>query len=78
MHVFALGEDNAIWRIGQNAVNGGWGTWTTMGRPTGVTLSKPAVASTQDGRIAVFAHGSDGTVWWNVQMGDMYLPLIAK
>ena len=56
--VAARGTDNALWLRMRH--NGTWGRWTSWG---GVLTSSPAISGTSDGRIDVFARGTDGAVW---------------
>ncbi|GAC1320734.1 MAG: hypothetical protein NVSMB2_16880 [Chloroflexota bacterium] len=60
LEVFAVGTDGSIWHAWQTAPNGGWSGWTNSGGPaSGFTSDSPAVAANADGRLEVFAVGSD-------------------
>ena len=43
----------------------GWNPWTPMGGP--ISDSAPVLASNADGRLEVFAMGTDGALWHNWQ-----------
>jgi hypothetical protein len=74
LDVFARGGDGNLWRIAQTAANDGWGSWANLGRPAGVTISPVlSVGRNQDGRLAVFALGSNCEiyhVWQNAPNDD--------
>jgi len=53
-----------VWHIWQTAPNNGWSGWATMG---GVITSDPAIGRNQDGRLEVFARGTDDALWHNWQ-----------
>jgi len=40
---------------------GEWGTWESLG---GQITASPATVSWADGRIDVFARGTDNALWW--------------
>ncbi len=69
MEVFARGTDNALYRKIQSWVNGPWwplfSGWDSLG---GVILGAPAVARNADGRLEVFARGTDGAIWHRWQI----------
>ncbi len=56
--VAARGPDGALWLRMMH--NGTWSPWLSWG---GVLSSSPAISGTSDGRIDVFARGTDGAVW---------------
>lgn len=64
LEVFARGRDGAIWHRWQNDPNVGsaaqWSPWNSFG---GVLTSDPTLAQNHDGRLEVFAVGSDGRVY---------------
>jgi len=69
----------AIWHLWQTAPNGPWAppaSWTSRGAPQGMTLSRPAVGRNRDGRLEVFALGSDGAIWhaWQTTPNDGWIP----
>jgi hypothetical protein len=67
LQMFAVGVSSGVlWQRRQTTPGGGWGPWTSLGAPAGVTLAGLAVAPNQDGRLQVFAVGADAnlyTVW---------------
>jgi hypothetical protein len=70
LEVAGAGGDGAVWHTWQVAPNGTWaGTWAGLGRPEGVTLSRPAVGRSVDERLTIFAAGSDGALWHVGQTG---------
>lgn len=73
LQAFVRGSDKAIWHIGQQGQNGGWGgsQWSSLG---GFLTSDPAVARNQDGRLEVFACGADRALWhnWTTQGGGWF------
>jgi peptidoglycan/xylan/chitin deacetylase (PgdA/CDA1 family) len=56
--VAARGTDGAVWL--RMSHSGTWGPWQSAG---GVLSAAPAVAASPDGRIDVFARGSDNGLW---------------
>ena len=69
LEAFAIGSDNALWHIWQVVPNGGWSTWASLGRPSGIGgISMPVVSQNQDGRLEAFVIGSDQALWhiWQV------------
>jgi acylphosphatase len=75
MEVFAKGTDNAIWQKYQTWANGPWwpvfGLWNSMG---GVLTSPPVAARNGDGRLEIFARGTDNAIWhrWQVSPGGNF------
>ena len=65
LELFAVGSDGALWHIWQTAPGDGWtNTWTSHGNPAGVQLTgSPTLAASADGRLELFAVGSDGALW---------------
>src|SRR6266581_3664902 len=64
LEAFAIGSDNALWHIWQVVPNGGWSTWASLGRPSGIGgISMPVVSQNEDGRLEAFTIGSDGALW---------------
>lgn len=78
LSLFCLDQNGALWTISQNVSAGGWGSWTPLGTPAGVSLATLAAGPNQDGRLQVFAIDSGNSlhtvyetapgVWsaWNV------------
>ena len=66
---FVLGSDHAIWHVKQTAVNGGWGSWSSLG---GYVRSTPVVARNLDGRLEMAAVGWDNQVYhqWQDASGN--------
>jgi acylphosphatase len=62
LHVFLVGDDQALWHINQTAPNNGWSTWTSFGGK--IDLLKVAV--NQDGRLEVFARGAEDFALWHI------------
>ncbi len=69
LDVFALGADHAIWHVKQAVVNGGWGSWSSLG---GNVRSTPVAARNLDGRIEMLAVGWDNQVYhqWQDASGN--------
>jgi hypothetical protein len=71
IEAFCIGADDALWHIWQTAPGNGWGTWSSLGRPSaprglrGVNL---CVESNPNGRLEVFAKVGDGTLWHIYQL----------
>lgn len=55
LHVFALGFDDGVYRIRQDARNNQWTEWVSIG--TGHYKGRPAVGRNSDGRLEIFALG---------------------
>jgi hypothetical protein len=53
LEVFAVGNNDSIWRILQTAPNNGWSGWQDLGAG-GLPLVAPVVATNADGRLEVF------------------------
>jgi RHS repeat-associated protein len=68
LEVFARGTDGALWHNWQQpaAAGGGWSGWASLAPGSAIT-SDPAVGINADGRLEVFARGTDGTLWHNRQ-----------
>jgi hypothetical protein len=75
--VFAKGSDNALWHTWQQDTNGGFKTKPLFGPPVvnwakdgGGINGQPVAAQQQDGRVLVFAEGSDGALWYMWQTSN--------
>lgn len=69
LEVFARGTNNAILVNAQEhsgEVVMGWTGWQTLSQAYAFQ-GTPMVARNQDGRLEIFARGSDGNIWHNVQ-----------
>jgi len=59
-----------LWHIWQVAPNGTWDNWASLGSPSpGLTFEgSPTIAVNDDGRLEIFATGSDSALWhiWQV------------
>ena len=70
LHLFALGSDNALWHMRQNAPNGGWSAWRSLGGQFG---GSPVVMKDRldphDGALHVIAQGTDGTFYESYESG---------
>lgn len=62
IHFFAASAD-ALFELPQGARGVLGGAWRTVGRLPGLRLAAPMVAANADGRLEVFARGSDKTLW---------------
>ena len=63
LNFFCVDSSGVTWTIRQRASGGSWGTWRSLGTPaTGTSVTLIKVGSNQDGRLQVFAIGSDNTV----------------
>lgn len=66
LHLFCVDGQGSLWALAQTAPTGAWGAWTALSTPSGVQITTLAVGPNQDGRLQVFAIGSDHalhTVW---------------
>ncbi len=76
--VFAQASNGEIFEIWQQTVNdeNSWSAWTTLGKPTGINLSRPAVSRNKDGRLELFATGDDGGIWnvWQLLPNNVWIP----
>jgi hypothetical protein len=69
LEFFTVGSDDALWHIWQNAPNGTWSSWTSLGTPPNVQLNTgPTVGKNRDGRLEVLITGSDGALWHTTQV----------
>jgi hypothetical protein len=67
IEVFALGGDNALYHIWENAPGGDWHPWATL---AGHDLKGPIVtAANADGSLQVFVAGTDGNIYSIMQNG---------
>ena len=73
LEAFNIGSDGALWHIWQMSPGGAWGSWESLGMPSGsVILSAgPNVVENVDGRLEAFAGGLDNALWhaWQVSPG---------
>ncbi len=64
--VWTVGVDAAqdLWHIWQTTTGGTWGAWSSLGHPpTGLMLEgSPIVVQNDDGRLEIFATGSDNAL----------------
>jgi hypothetical protein len=75
LEVFAIGAEGAMWHFWQNAPGSStsWsldslgGSFQTMGNIGPITHVYPAVGRNADGRLEIFALGSDRALWHNWQ-----------
>jgi hypothetical protein len=63
MELFAIASPSGVTHAWQLAPNSGWSSQASLGSPTGVFVSSPAVGRNADGRLAVFVSGDDGVIW---------------
>jgi hypothetical protein len=74
LEVFTLAGDSAVWHAWQTVPGEEWTGWHTLGKPSQqVRLqSTPALARNQDGRLELFAKGTDKAVWhcWQQEPGS--------
>jgi len=70
LEVFTVATDGALWHVWQQATNGGWSGWDSLGSPAGLSLREAAVGQNQDGRLEVFAVAQDA-LWhlWQTAPG---------
>jgi hypothetical protein len=79
IELFALGDNDAVWHIGQTAPGDGWGRWMSLGQPAAGLLDEdPAVTQQQKGRLVVFAAAADGAIWLNMSGSVVDLPLVRR
>ncbi len=75
MDVFAKGSDHAVWHRWQTATSSGWTSgWTSIGKPAALSDVSPvmSIGRMQDGRLVLFALGSDYEIYqnWQTTAGD--------
>lgn len=78
---FAVANDGALWSLAQTQANGTWGSWTSLGKPSGSSLdSIPdlAVAQNKNGTLVIAAVDTNGNLWWNTQQSFVFLPLTLR
>ncbi|MFQ5708205.1 MAG: hypothetical protein ACE5HO_12180, partial [bacterium] len=64
MEIFLLAQGGVVWHRWQTHPNGGWSKWKSLGSPaTSKLLSVPRLGRNQDGRLELFAIGSEGGLW---------------
>ena len=64
LEVFLLAKDNHVWHIWETAPNGGWSGWSSLGTPPAqISNGAPFVGRNADGRIEVFATGTNGSIY---------------
>jgi len=65
LELFVVGNDEALWHMWQTAPNGGWSGWKSHDAPSLTKLQRlrPAVGSSADGRLELFAVGGDDALW---------------
>lgn len=87
LHVFVKRSEESIWYISQNAANGSWGAWQSLG---GSFRSTPTTARNLDGHLEVFAvqynnqvhhrwrpHGGNWSSWVSLGGQIAGLPVVA-
>jgi hypothetical protein len=65
LELFVVGNDETLWHMWQTAPNGGWSGWRSHHAPPGMKLQRlrPAVGSSADGRLELFAVSEDAALW---------------
>jgi len=68
LEIFVVGIDRQMYHQWQLTANGLWGGWgATGGTPGGGWQGDPAVTTTPQGQLEVFARGPDNAVWHSLQ-----------
>jgi uncharacterized phage protein gp47/JayE len=62
LHVFVVGDDQALWHIWQTSPDNGWSGWLSLGGQ----IDLVAVGTNQDGRLEVFARGTGDFALWHI------------
>jgi hypothetical protein len=77
--------DGAVYHIWQLSAGGAWSNWRSLGAPTGSVQPNtytpmPSVGVNSDGRLEVFATGSDGALWhiWQLPVPPLPLPFFPR
>ncbi|NIM95763.1 MAG: putative baseplate assembly protein [Anaerolineales bacterium] len=73
LEVFAIDRGGAVWHIWQKKAVGEWSRWASFGVPKlGVKVGQIAVGRNKDGRLEIFAGGTDGSLWhrWQIAPND--------
>lgn len=77
LEVFAINSsDYALWHRWQTSPNNpDWSKWNSLGRPLKGWSDKLAVWRNSDGRLEVFARGSDNALWhkWQTSANNLEL-----
>jgi hypothetical protein len=69
VEVFVIALNGSMWNIRQTRANGGWSGWNDLGSAGGGGFEdRPAVARNADGRLELFAKGTDGVLWRRRQL----------
>lgn len=77
--VFARAADGAIWSIAQKQASGSWGSWTSLGQPSGTAIGYDiAVGRNQNGTLVIATTDALGRLWWNYERIQVFLPLLRK
>ena len=64
LEVFSIASDGAVWYAAQKKPNSSWDALAKLGNPSGGFAGDGvSVAANADGRIEVYAIGSDGDLW---------------
>ncbi|MEV6985232.1 hypothetical protein AB0M95_28770 [Sphaerisporangium sp. NPDC051017] len=77
LEVFAVGTDGNMYHSYQASGRiGGWSPWYSMGAPSGLSFSwaRVVVGTNKDGRLEVFALGSNNELWhaWQLTAGGAW------
>jgi hypothetical protein len=68
LEIAAVDAGGAMWHSWQWTPSGGWSAFYSLGHPSGATVvGTPGEGTNGDGRLEIFVHGSDGTVWHSWQ-----------
>lgn len=79
MVLFARASDGAVWSIAQGQVNGPFGSWTSLGKPSGIAaLNQIAIGKNKNGTFLVAAVGPNGALWFNSERPQLFLPLVLR
>jgi hypothetical protein len=64
LETFVVANTGDLYHLWQTSPSGGWSPLVSLGQPTtGPIQGVPSVATNADGRLEVFARGSDGALW---------------
>ncbi|MFF3919527.1 hypothetical protein ACFYZB_40115, partial [Streptomyces sp. NPDC001852] len=69
LEVFTRASNGTLWHLWQTVPNNGWSNWAGLGGylmdgdPPVVMAGEPSVFQNEDGRLEVFARGTDGAMW---------------
>jgi kumamolisin len=65
LNVYLLGSDGALWDSKQPKTSTTWGTWKSLGAPSGGSTPRRTAAVSQNGTQLLFMNDPSGALWVN-------------